>query len=233
MAYGILPDEQVSKLQDASLQKQILKESDINYEDYQIIIIEKTIGNVKQGNMSSSKFVFSFLNSFIQNGGLCIFLNGDNISRYGTTEYNKILSSAGLPLIQEAETENQFPFMHLVDHKKLSDHVIIGLDTRSQSREYEISFDSSYHTALSGTLSSVFKNVRHLKVSNTLQMDTCLGNPLFFAESRIKMLTSKDLFWDGVPFHSFASYIENGHGVGHSSYRLTVFLINLFWTHRK
>lgn len=217
LAYGICDDNTYRNIKDPSLRRQLIPEEEFRKSSFQVVIIENRLGKIDKSGLKTEKFRLNLIESFVQDGGLCIFLLAEDITQYGTMGYNYLLKKAGLPLVREARSNYEFPNMHLVDESNLSKYIIYGWDEKSAieyPRTYEIILDKEYYQSVSGDVLPIFKDVNRLVVGSTMQVDVGVGNVLLTANKHTKMLAIGDLMWDGDFRHYFGNYKENGYGVG-------------------
>ncbi|WP_337982745.1 SEFIR domain-containing protein [Lysinibacillus sp. C5.1] len=217
LAYGICEDDTYRKIKNPSLRKQLIPEKEFIKSSFQVMIIENRFGKIDENKLKTEKFRLNLIELFIQNGGLCIFLLADDIIQYGTSGYNQLLKKAGLPLVREARSNYEFPYLHLVDELNLSKYIIYGWDEKSAieyPRTYKIIVDDQYYRLVNRDVLPIFKDVKQLVVSSTMQVDVGVGNVLLTANKQTKMLATGDLMWDGDNSHYFGSYKENEYGVG-------------------
>ncbi len=217
IAYGICPDIQYSTLTNLSLKNQLISESQCLSENYDYIIIEDRLGISSSTKDRTDKFVFDFLRKYVYDGGILLFLCNETIHPIGTQAYNHFLNEAGLPLIREATSENQFELPHLVGTNNFTSDVLYGYDTDGKSshgRTYEITIDNRYKACIPAPIRPIYEGVNKLVVNMTLQVDTQVGNWVAVGNKSTKILTSSDLFWDGDICHVFANYKHYNKGIG-------------------
>ncbi|MDF2958610.1 MAG: protein-transrane prediction [Paenibacillus sp.] len=217
LAYGICEDDIYLNIEDASLKKQLISEEEFNNTAFQVMIIENRLGKIGEDKLKTEKFKLNSVNLYIQSGGICIFLLAEDITQHGTSVYNEILKKAGMPLIREARSIQEFPNIHLVDESRLSKYIIYGWDEKfaiDYPRTYKISIDNLYYQSVSRNILPIFKGVNQLIVRSTMQVDVGLGNVLLSANKQTEMLAIGDLMWDGDIRHYIGTYKEVGFGVG-------------------
>lgn len=217
LAYGITNDNIYKNIDNISLRVQLISEKEFKTSNFNILIIENRLGQFEDNNLSTEKFRAELIKSFIHSGGICIYLLSDNIHQYGITKYNEFLQQAGIPLIKQAKSIDEFPLIHLVDESNLSKYLMYGWDEKfaiDYPKKYKIKVDDFYYPLVSPNILPIFENINQLVVNATLQVDTRLGNVLLAANKSTKILATGDLMWDGEIGHFIGTYNEVGYGIG-------------------
>jgi hypothetical protein len=229
--FGIYSQKDLGTIKYEGLKKQIISEDDVLSHEYDVILIENTLG-FQEGK--SNKVSSEFLSKFLETGKIAIFLFGggevneliNKSNNLGLLNYNNFLQNAKFPLIQQAFSQEEFPDMIGItsvygEDFNSTQRYIKGYDEihsvgkGKSSYFYCIDVNDEYKKfmrKLNSFTESILQNVSRIVVCNSVQLNIQSVKSVLVGNHSTKMIAKGDLFWDGSSIHTFGVYRDFGLG---------------------
>lgn len=187
---------------------EVKKENFIFEHRFNVLIIEKNLA-VPDPLGSDYRVRSKLLQRFVQSGGLVIYLSGS--TPRDLPEYNRFSEEALLPRLVYPTSREGFPNLRhgLKGDGPYDREYIWGFEGGSR---FTLNIDDSWVASQPKTLQGVFEGVQHIRVHKPLLAEKETGY-LLEGNSKTKMLSSADLYYDGQMFFP-ASYVYIGKGSG-------------------
>jgi len=214
LRYAIVGDAVFSGAR-GSVKRQTMAESHFLSGGYRVLVIEERLG--VRSPAESEKVRAETLRRFFDGGGITIFLfKEENEFLARAEDYNAFLREAGLPLIRQPRSQDEFltPIPAAFDSFP---QLIRGYDEEHALRGgslFYIEVNRKYLEYVNPDVHPAFEGVSRLVVDNPIQLDVppskilLAGNP-----DTTRMLATSDFWWDGAAYHIPAAYNDHGNGV--------------------